>query len=297
KALEASERSKVRSLLDLLTTSAQDASCGELLGNQLQKASMADVREQGTGQHGELPTATLTLEQVQAEIEGDTTILLEYALGEDKSYVWAVRRSRTVSYELPESGRIRKLVVLLRESLLVPQLEKGESASDYQTKVRKMGQAYEAASRELSRLLLGAVDLTGAKRILIVPDGSLQYTPFTALPFPGKSANAGPLIAQCEVDILPSASVLGTLRKITAQRGTPRATVAIFADPVFEQDDPRVLTRRVEQKGSVGERPVALSRAIRDGGRGEYIPRLPASRDEANAIAAIFRSDDPHAVR
>jgi CHAT domain-containing protein len=301
KAFEASERSKVRSLLDLLTTSAKDASCEELLGNQLQKMSMAESREQPTARPSNLATATLTLDQVQAEIESEGTILLEYALGEDKSYLWVVSRNRSVSYELPESGRIRRLVVLLRENLLPPLLGRGESATDYQARVRKMGQEFEVTSRELSRLLLGPVDLAQAKRILIVPDGALQYTPFAALPLPTKMSNAGPLIAQYEVDILPSASVLGALRKIAVQKGRPSAAVAIIADPVFERDDPRVMEPPVDQpvdrKVAVGERPAALSRAIRDGGRSEYIPRLSASRDEANAIAAIFRSDDPLAVR
>jgi len=297
KAFEASEKSKVRSLLDLLTTSAQDAPCSELAGNQVYKATASDVREQRTGQPSELPTATLTVDQVQAEVESEDTILLEYALGEGRGYVWAVSRNRIVSYELPESERIRRLVVELRKNLLPPQVESGENASDYQAKVRKMGQAYEAGSQELSRLLLGAIDLTQAKRILIVPDGSLQYVPFAALPLPGKRTNAGPLITQWEVDILPSASVLGTLRKMPRQRGRQSATVAIFADPVFERDDPRVLGRHAEQNVAIGERPAALTRALRDGGGSAYIPRLPASRDEANAIAAIFRSDDPLAVR
>jgi len=301
KAFEASERSKVRSLLDLLTTSAQDASCEELLGNQLQKTTTADLREQRTAQPKDLPTATLTLDEVQAEIESEGTILLEYALGEDRSYVWAVSRNRSVSYELPESGRIRKLVVLLRENLLPPLLGSGESANDYQSRVRKMGQEFEVASRELSRLLLGPVELAQAKRILIVPDGALQYVPFAALPLPSKMPHVSPLIAQYEVDILPSASVLGTLRKIAVQKTRPSATVAIFADPVFEQDDPRVLEPSgnwpVDRKVAVGERPAALSRAIRDGGKSAYIPRLPASRDEAKAIVGIFRSDDPLAVR
>src|SRR5215467_2116997 len=67
KAFEASEKSKVRSLLDLLTTSAQDASCGELLEKQLQNADSPAPRSTATStQVASLAGPTLTLDEVQA---------------------------------------------------------------------------------------------------------------------------------------------------------------------------------------------------------------------------------------
>jgi len=295
-AFNASERSKVRSLLDLLTTSAQDASCGELLEKQLRAADSTEAVPAEARQR-EVPSApTLTLDQVQAELQDGDTILLEYALGDDNSYVWAVGHNQVVSHELPDADRIRKLVEVLRETLLPPRLGNAESASDYQARVHKTERRYESNSRELSRLLLGPIDLARAKRVLIVPDGSLQYVPFSALPLPGPGQNAEAVVARYEIDILPSASVLGTLRKMLATRAPPPATVAVFADPVFEQDDPRVSIHRVREEGPYEERPHSLVRAIRDTGGKQYISRLPASRDEATAIAAIFRSRDPRAV-
>jgi CHAT domain-containing protein len=296
KAFEAAERSKVRSLLDLLTTSAQDAACGELLERQLLAAESTQSRPADVSQKEERPAPTLSLEQVQAEIEDSETVLLEYALGDDKSYVWAVGRKQITSYELPESDRVRKLVAVVRQTLIPPQLGKQESAADYQARVRQLDRSYQAQSRELSRLLLGPVDLSAAKRLLIVPDGSLQYLPFAALPVPGSGAQAQLLIDRYEIDMLPSASVLGTLRKTMASRAPPSATVAVFADPVFEQDDPRVSVRHIREKGLVADRPHTLTRAITDIGGTQYISRLPASRDEANAIAAIFRSPQPTGV-
>jgi CHAT domain-containing protein len=293
KAFEASERSKVRSLLDLLTTSAQDAPCRELLEKQLLAKNSGAVRPGEAGQKEERPASTLTLDEVQAGIEDGQTLLLEYALGEDRSYVWAVGRDQINAYELPESDRIKRSVRYLRENLVPPELGKQESASDYQARVRKMELRYRAHSKELSRLLLGPIDLARAKQLLFVPDGSLQYVPFGALPLSGSGLKPQLLIDRYEIGILPSASVLGTLRRTTANRAPPTATMAVFADPVFEQDDPRVSPNRLREKGPVQERPNSLTRAILDRGGPQYIPRLLASRDEANSIAAIFRSSRP----
>src|SRR5262249_34006025 len=153
-----------------------------------------------------------------------------------------------------------------------------------------------ASARQLSRLLLGPLTQVKAKRILIVPDGSLQYLPFAALPFPGGNGREKPLISAQEILTLPSASVLAGLRRASAHRSPPTSAAAIFADPVFEPDAPRVSGVRTPLKTTSQDRPAALTRAIQDLGKGTYIPRLPASRNEANAIATVLRAHDPKGV-
>jgi CHAT domain-containing protein len=292
-AFDASERSRARSLLDLLTTSSQDASCEELLERQLHPGSQAEI---ATARQAADPLPpTLTLKEVQAEIEPGDTVLLEYSLGDDKSYVWAVEHGQVAVHELTQSERIRKLVESFRQTLVPPQLRAGESASDYQARVRAQEQSYRLYARQLARLLLGPVALTGAKRVLIVPDGSLQYVPFAALPFPVSRTSEQPLVSRYDLDILPSASVLVTLRKTASKRPPPTASAAIFADPVFEADDPRIPINR-GKKDSQHERPAALTRAILDIQGSQYIPRLQASREEAKAIANVLHSRDSEAV-
>lgn len=296
-AFDASEKSKVRSLLDLLTTSSQDAPCDELLKKQV---TVEDVSETGARNTkltaAPLTASTLSIKEVQAELEGDDTLLLEYALGDEKSYLWVIDRNQTTSHELPPSQQIKDLVEVFRRTLLPPQWKEGETAAEYQARARKTDQKFQTYSRQLSRLLLGPVSLARTHRILIVPDGSLQYIPFAALPLPSLSGGDEPLVNSQEVVVLPSVSVLSSLKKAAAKRSSPTATAAIFADPVFEQDDPRVSTFRVRGKRGLQRRPTALTRAIRDVGGSHYIPRLPASRDEANAIATILRSGDPQGV-
>ena len=296
KAFDASERSKVRSLLDLLTASSQDAPCDELLQRQFQAEQETDA---GTAEvkliAARSASPTLTIQEVQTEFEGDDTILLEYALGDERSYLWAINKNRTASHELPPSEQIKKLVEGFRRTLLPPQWKDGETAAEYQARARRVHQEFQLYSRQLSRLLLGPVALARVKRILIVPDGSLQYIPFASLPLPSPTMAEEPLVSRQEVVILPSASVLASLRKAAAKRNPPTATAAIFADPVFEPDDPRLSTFRLPPN-NIQERPPALSRAIQDIGASSYIARLPASRTEANAIATILRSRDPQGV-
>ena len=297
KAFEASERSKQRSLLDLLTASGQDAPCEELLDRQLEAVDSPEARTADARQAPALPTSpTLSLSQVQAEIEDDDTVLLEYTLGDDQSYVWAIDQHQITSHELPSSEQIRRVVAMVRNTLVPPQLKEGESAANFQMRVRKVVRTYDFYARELSRLLLGRIALARTKRVLIVPDGSLQYIPFAALPLPHPGVSKELLINRYEVDILPSASVLGMLRKTTAKRKPPTAAAAIFADPVFEPDDPRVSTTPTRPKRSTTERPPALTRAIREMRASQYIPRLPSSRDEASKIANILRSPNPQDV-
>jgi CHAT domain-containing protein len=90
---------------------------------------------------------------------------------------------------------------------------------------------------------------------------------------------------------------LAGLRRAAANKRSPTATAAIFADPVFEPDDPRVSGSQARAAKKDESRPAALTRAIQDLGKGSYIPRLPASRDEANAIATVLRARDPRGVR
>ena len=298
KAFDASERSKVRSLLDLVTTSSQDAPCDELLAAQLNP----DANTNDNIKRVNLVTtaaagSTLTMADVQEQLEDDDTVLAEYSLGDEKSYLWIIGKRSVSSHELPPAQQIKKLIETYRRSLLPPAWKAGESAAEYQARARVIDNQLQASGRQLSRWLLGPLNDTKAKRILIVPDGVLQYLPFAALPFPSGTGRNKPLVSVQEIVTLPSASVLAGLRRAAANKPSSTATAAIFADPVFEPDDPRVSGVRLPAKSNGQDRPAALTRAIQDLGHGTYIPRLPASRNEANAIAAVLRPQDPKGVR
>jgi CHAT domain-containing protein len=137
--------------------------------------------------------------------------------------------------------------------------------------------------------LLPVVDSLRPTTVLVVADSVLQWVPFAALPLPGSGE---PLVVGHEVVHLPSASVAAMLQTGGARKEWSRS-VAVFGDPVFEADDPRL--RRVSgdapdvsDRPSTGHAAHALSQSLRDVGlAGAPLPRLLEARREAKAIAAL----------
>jgi CHAT domain-containing protein len=103
-----------------------------------------------------------------------------------------------------------------------------------------------------------------------------------------------------EVVSLPSASTLGVLRGQARTRAAAPRAVAVFGDPVFSPDDPRVATAGTthtashiaaavrSQSADVGNPPATpadLRRSAADAGVGRF-DRLPSTRAEADAIVS-----------
>ena len=146
-------------------------------------------------------------------------MLLEYSLGEEKSYVWAVTRNNISSAELPGQKFLNEPAQKLYELLAVLPSEETEK------------QLTEAA-RELSQMVLSPIAAKlNKRRIIVVADGVLNYIPFQSLPMP--SANSEQMVAEHEVINAPSASVLEQLRQESAQRQPSERVLAAFGDPVF----------------------------------------------------------------
>ncbi len=250
----------------------------------------------------------LGLEQIQAEVLDDETTLLEYSLGEERSYLWAVTNRKITAYDLPKRAIIEPLARQVYDSLAARnQRVNFETAVERQTRIAKADAEYERTSLELSRLILApALQQTDRKRLLIVSDGALQYIPFAALPLPHESAprssRAGvPLVVKYEVVNLPSASALAVLRKEIAARPAPSRTLIVLADPIFASDDARVqprqgatpATEKPEKRDSVLIQFTpdnALTRSARDleiSSTQLVFPRLPFTRREAESIARL----------
>jgi CHAT domain-containing protein len=242
----------------------------------------------------------LTAAGVQSLLDDDT-LLLEFALGEERSYVWALTATDFSGYVLPPRSEIeataRRLLDLLRAGQPLPR----EAAAQRRARMDKAEVDYRPLAEAFSRTLLGpAASLLQKRRLLIVADGQLSYLPFGALPAPGEAAasdpspartpSGTPLVNDHEVVSLPSASVLSVLRQ-TARREKATKSVAVFADPVFESDDPRIqLAGRV--KPAAAEHGDALTQSLRetdDNGSGDppKLQRLLASGREARDIVSL----------
>ncbi|MGH9843479.1 MAG: tetratricopeptide repeat protein, partial [Blastocatellia bacterium] len=238
----------------------------------------------------------LTLAEIQQQVLDADTLLVEYALGEERSYLWAVSHDAITSFELPKRAEIEAAARSFHDGLVAfNQPSRTAGSKDATGAPARTGMAGTGAA--LSRMLLAPIAARlGTKRLLIVTDGALQYVPFAAL---SKSATGyQPLIVEHEVISLPSASSLAVLRRELAGRKTAAKALALFADPVFSADDSR-LQRAQAATQSAAPPPAAnetremeppLTRAIREAGvadAGLRIPRLPGTRREAAAIIAL----------
>jgi CHAT domain-containing protein/tetratricopeptide (TPR) repeat protein len=200
---------------------------------------------------------------------GPDTLLLEVALGETRSYLWAVTAERLEVVALPGRKVLEDAARRVHGEISVfdPLSRRG---------------LHEATAR-LSSLVLGPVaGRLGTKRLLVVADGALHYVPFAALPLPVGAPGAGePVLVHHEVVQLPSVSTLALLRRQARERPPSERMLVVLADPVFELDDPRLARRPSTGPASAHHEP------LRQGG-GASFPRLPATSLEAGAIAALL---------
>ncbi|MGM3307174.1 CHAT domain-containing protein [Anabaena sp. WFMT] len=213
----------------------------------------------------------LTLAQIQQRVLDEDTILLEYSLGEEKSYLWAITKRGMTSYELPKSGEIETLVKNFRNEIVKP-------SSNKKTIVK--------ASAQLTKILIEPVaEKLGNKRLVIVGDGALQYLPFTALSIPN-SQKYQPLIINHEIVTLPSASTVALLRTEQKGRKTALKSLAMLADPVFTTDDQRFIDKGKPTKLNTDNlENLVLKRAV--GNTEIQFNRLPFTRKEAETILKL----------
>ena len=199
-----------------------------------------------------------TLNEIQEQLDADT-LLLEYALGEKRSYVWAVTPNSIHGFELQGRERIETVASRAIEALTARNREvKNEGFPQRQSRIAKAEADYSVASAELSKLIIEpVVSELGQKRLVIVADGALQLVPFAALPAPvnaivapGADLKTGSkdnrtsfrprLIDQHEIISEPSASVLALQRREFRNRQRAPLAVAVLADPVYDDQDARV---------------------------------------------------------
>ena len=323
-ALHLSERGRARALLNLLNNSALPANAVarqkqlrekiETTAAELSRTPLSDqarrdelnraltvltteLNLQYTANNRK-PDATnlasaLTLTELQQQVLDDKTLLLEFALGAECSYLFAATSTGLQTFALPPRAEIEQKArawYQLMESYARPPAFK--SVLEMQQWKKSTQQKADAVAAQLSRILLApARALLADKRLLIVPDGALHYVPFAALPVvrgqlsvARKQAknngqrtpdNRPPLIVHHELLTLPSASRLALQRRRFDGRALAPKMLALLADPIFSNNDPRLVSKT--RDGNAGTKTQWL--------------RLPATRQEAEAVMPLVPAE------
>lgn len=300
-ALEASERTRARSFLDTLGGARLDLeqhADRELLRRDRELLDRLDLleaermagsrradleREQRNilleresllarmhdekGQSLPPPPVPLTVAEMRSRVLDPESLLLVYALGEERSFLWLVDRHSVRSFVLIGREQIESLA---------------RAAWELLSRREGPGTQGRLVLDRLAREILGpAAAHLGTSRLLIVADGALRYVPFAALPEPGDGT---PLLARHEIVYLDSPSVIAMQRQQLAGRPRAALELAIVADPVFQATDPR-LAKTLAAPASV-EKGGDLRRSAEDlGVRG--FGRLPESGREGAALLAL----------
>ena len=239
----------------------------------------------------------LKAKEIQALLDRDV-VLLEYSLGANGSYVWAVTPDSIKGFKLESRDKIETAANRLVQALTARNREEpNETFQQRAAREDKADKDYFEAAAALSKLVIEPVaSQLGQKRLVIVADGALQYVPFAALPTSEPAAQPSgikkavsltptTLISNHAIVSLPSASVLALQRRELANRKLAPLSLAVIADPVFDTQDQRVMdalarsrgNRRAPRIAAVNAAPPSQNKA----------PVTPAKNDNATLVSAL----------
>ena len=205
----------------------------------------------------------LGLEEIRARVLDDETALLEYSLGEERSYLLTVTRAGFGVSRLPGRAEVGRLVADFRGQLVPAPVRRSltdlvAAAADPErglkfTRARPetspaVVRAYADAAHALyAATVEPAAPLFKTSRLLVVADGALNYVPFHALvTAPARDGadftSLEYLLNRNDTVFAPSASVLAAVReqRASAPAGADASGgMLVVADPVFDASDSR----------------------------------------------------------
>ena len=278
--------------------------------------------------YGALTSAQpLTLAEVQQKVLDADTVLLEYSLGREQSYLWAVTNGGVSLRQLPSRDKLDALAMALRGRVVPQSLrralidtgsqtrglaeERGLALSNNATTANVAAFA-EASGALYQNVVAPVAPLLAGKRLLVVADGALNYVPFESLVTKteggGDYSTLPYLIRTNEVAYAPSASVVAAIRQQAAGGGAAADSrgLLLVADPIFDASDPRarILQGVGAAAGAQSGEILAVNSAVADltgassasnagaagSGANIKLARLNGTRAEAQQIATYART-------
>jgi CHAT domain-containing protein len=267
----------------------------------------------------------LTLEDIRGQVLDEETALLEYILGDERSYLFAVTRGGMTVSRLPARAEIERQAMEMRQQIIPASLRRNltdlvAAATDPQRGLNVSATAATAASPAVvsafaasanalyKTIVEPASPLVKTSRLLIVADGALNYVPFpalvTAAPPAGADFSTLPYLLKTNDSLFaPSASVVAAIRQQRAAVGDGRAGgMLVVADPVFDASDARARGAKVaaaQQPDADAARGLSFGSALADvseadksapassGAQRGVLVRLAGTRSEAQQISKL----------
>ena len=239
-------------------------------------------------QHADL----LSTERVQKELLSPDSVLIEFMLGDKRSYAWIISPKSVNVAVLPPRKDIEDQVVEYRQLLTskVSELTVKRDLTNYQSASRKLYQSVIAPFEKW---------MSGSRKLLIAPDGVLAYLPFETLSMVDKAAARNrepeaqrtvPLVERFEISYIPSASALAAINNRKQQPAAPRKAFVAFGDPAYNSDN-----LNTKAAGAAGEKSEQRSqtfstKTLYTEGGFEFT-QLPSTRYEVVAIGNLFPRD------
>ena len=230
----------------------------------------------------------LTLREIQKEVLDRDTVLLDHSLGDERSYVWVISPDTHALQELPPRAEIEGAAERVYQRLVARLSAGAERVRE--ADIRQADEQYWQEAARLSDMLVAPI-----AKLILGQTAAGRHRRSAAIRAVLRAAIARtrqppvPLLVEHEIVSLPSASVLAVLRRETGNRAEAGKAVAVFADPVFEADDPRLRSRSRsggDARATPDAEPIRL-RAFEFVKDGRWnVPRLAATRREADAIVA-----------
>jgi Uncharacterized protein conserved in bacteria len=175
------------------------------------------------------------LVEAQALCPDKNTVLLEYSVGDSSSCLWVITRSAHQLFKLPGRKALQEQIESFRFALLNPD----QTNNDFFTK----------GGYSLYKTLLQPAEpyFTKKSKLVMIPDGILNYLPFEVLLTDNKGIGPGNfysglpfLIKKYPISYGQSASVLKSL--LSEQAGAKisdpdNKKLIAFGDPVYENEN------------------------------------------------------------
>jgi CHAT domain len=179
------------------------------------------IRRYRTNPYGD-PHREDRIVKLQCQHHGDggirprrTTALVEYVVGEQKSFAWLVSRDKVSYAVLPGKHELNNLVVDYVKSLAGR--PSGPTATQSIASIKnRSGQVYQILLHPFER------ELSSFRKLIVVPDNALAYLPFETLVAdpgsPSDGASASPyLVERFAIAYAPSASALAAVKAMEAK--------------------------------------------------------------------------------